>query len=160
MGRVLGPYGVKGWIKIHPFSDRVDALASYARWWLERDGRWVECAVDDCERHGDHIVARIAGCDTREQAFLYRGAHVALPRAQLPPARSGEYYQTDLIGLRLKNRDGAELGTLVAFFENGAHPIMRVDTQRGEQLIPFIPTVVDGVDMDARVVWVDWGADW
>ena len=32
--------------------------------------------------------------------------------------------------------------------------------QGGERLLPFVATVVDGVDLDAGEVRVDWGADW
>lgn len=160
MGRILGPYGVKGWLKIQPYSDRVDALSAYSSWWLQRDERWVQSEVSECKRHGDHLVARLAGCETREQAFVYRGAQVALPRAVLPATPPGEYYQSDLLGFQLRNREDAVIGTLVEFLDNAVHPIMRVDSPRGETLVPFIPSVVDGVDVDAKLVWVDWGVDW
>jgi ribosomal 30S subunit maturation factor RimM len=34
MGRVSGPYGVKGWIKAKPYSESPEALLDHCRWWL------------------------------------------------------------------------------------------------------------------------------
>lgn len=160
MGRVLGPYGVKGWIKIEPYTERPDNLARYAEWWLHLRGNWREAKVAEIAVHGARIVARVAGCADREAAARYAGAEIAVKRESLPATAPDEIYQADLIGLEVVNRSGERLGRIEAVFNNGAHEVLRVRWDGGERLLPFIANVVERVDLDAGAVRVDWGADW
>ncbi len=160
MGRVLAPFGVRGWVKVQPFTEQPDALAGFARWWLEMSGEWRELEVAQCERHGDHLVARFEGCASPEEAVRYRGCEIAVPREALPEPGANLYYQADLIGLRVVNKAGEELGRIDAMLENGAHPVMLVRRDGGERLLPWVQPVVESVDLEAGEVRVDWGADW
>lgn len=164
MGRVLGSYGVRGWIKVEPFTERADGLAAYRNWWLGLGGEWREMTVAESASHGRHLVARLENCATREEAARFRGCEIALPREAMPKPGEGEFYRADLIGLRVVNRSGEELGGIAGWLDHGAHPVMRVrwesGERHGERLLPFVPKVVEQVDLEARVVRVDWEADW
>ncbi len=77
----------------------------------------------------------------------------------LPPVADGEFYWTDLEGMRVVNQDGLDLGVVDSLMDNGAHGILVVLGDR-ERLIPFVPAYVSDVDRDARRILVDWGADY
>jgi 16S rRNA processing protein RimM len=158
MGRVGAPHGVKGWVKV--LADSSPALARHARWWIGADGKWEEVDVADTALHGATLVARLAGCEDRDAAAQLRGRDVALPREMLPATGPGEYYWTDLIGLEVVNADGASLGTVTGLFSNGAHDVMRVSEGKCERLLPFVATVIRGVDLAGGRIDVEWGADW
>jgi 16S rRNA processing protein RimM len=165
MGRVLGPFGVKGWIKVQTFTGEPDSLGRFGEWWLGEADGWKPVIVQDWEVHAGHMVAKLAEYADREEAAALRGREIAVPRDRLPPAAEGEFYQADLVGLQVINRSDERLGAIERIFSNGAHAIMAV--RRGEEgaagaerLIPFIPQVVDKVDVTAGEVRVDWGADW
>jgi len=160
MGRVLGAYGVKGWVRIHPHTESPDGLARFREWWLESGGTWRPVQVAECSRHGSQLVARLEGYDSREQVAELRGCDVGVMRAAFPPAADDEVYQADVLGLRVVNRQGEELGRVEEMTDNGAHVVMRVRHAEGERLLPFVPGVVDKVDVAAGEVRVDWGADW
>ncbi len=160
MGRVLAPYGVRGWVKVEPFTEEPQALAHFGRWWLRSAGEWREVSVAECVPHGPRLVARFEGCSSPEQAARYRGSEIAVPRGELPEPGENRYYQADLIGLKVTNRAGEELGRIEAMLENGAHPVMVLRCERGERLLPWVPSVVEAIDLDSGVVRVDWGADW
>ena len=87
-----------------------------------------------------------------------RGKPVAVPRASLPAARSGEYYWADLIGLAVVNTGSEQLGSVVDVLQTGANDVLVVQGER-ERLIPFIATVIREVDPGAGMIRVDWGAD-
>ena len=79
----------------------------------------------------------------------------------LPALAEDEYYQADLVGMTVVNRDGEVLGAVVDFVESGAHPIVRVAGQDGgERLIPWVAQYIDRVDVAARRIDVDWPADY
>jgi 16S rRNA processing protein RimM len=160
MGRVLAAYGVKGWVKVEPFTGEADALARYRTWWLGKQGEWNEVAVAETARHGRHIVARFEGCVVPEEAVRFRGREIAVPREALPATAADEMYETDLLGLRVVNGSGEELGTVEGVLDNGVHRVLQVRWQGGQRLVPFLAHVVESIDLAAGELRVDWGADW
>lgn len=160
MGRVLAPYGVKGWIKVAPFTAAPDALTRFDRWWIGGPDGWEEAAVAEAVRHGANVVARLASCSDRDQAAMLRGREVALARESLPAAPQDEYYWADLVGLEVVNAESAPLGKVTELFSNGAHDVMRIGAGKDERLVPFVPAVVRKVDLAAGRIEVEWGSDW
>ena len=166
MGRVIAPHGVRGGIKVAPFSEAPDALLAHARWWIRpaRATSWRECRMSGGRMHAGALIATLEGIETREQAVELRGSEIGVPRAALPRAKKNEIYWADLEGLEVRNREGAVLGVVEEVVTHGAHPIlcvMRAAGPRGaERLIPFVAAIVDRVDIDAKRIDVDWGEDY
>jgi 16S rRNA processing protein RimM len=158
MGRVGAPFGIRGWIKVQPFTRTVDGLLEHPAWWLGRDGRWGKRKVEGGAVHGRSLIAKLEGCDDRKAAASLKGLDVAIPRSDLPANADGEYYWSDLIGLQVGNREGVALGRVVRLIETGASPVLVVDGAR-ERLIPFAQPVVVSVDVAGGTLTVDWGAD-
>lgn len=164
MGRIAAPYGIKGWVKVQPFTDRRDGLCAYRTWWLARGDEWREMEVLECAVHGASVIARLAGCDVREAAAKFRGADVGVPRASLPAAGEDEYYWSDLIGLEVVTLSGELLGKVSGLQSNGVHDLMQVagepQAAGTERLVPFVAHVVREVSLAEGRIVVDWGVDW
>lgn len=166
MGRISAPFGIKGWVRIQPYTESADGLKRYRKWWIgdtESAGGWQEYAVERTQLQGANLTAKLAGCDDRDAASVFRGRVVAVPRDEFPQAREGEYYWSDLIGLRVRNLQGLDFGVVEAMLETGANDVLVVrggSEQDPERLIPFIAEVVTKVDCAAGVIEVDWGADY
>lgn len=159
MGRVAAPYGVKGWIKIQPYTETPDSLTFYSSWWVDTESGWREIAVIQVRPQGKTVVAKLEGVEDRAAAQSIKGASIGLKRRQLPQAKHGQYYWADLVGLQVVNLDGAELGTVKNLFATGANDVLRVLGER-ERLIPFIPQVVREVNLGEGLMRVDWGLDY
>lgn len=155
MGRVAGSYGVRGWVKVAPGGGAIDALAGAGTWWIGGQAY----AVAEAKVHVATVVAKLAGIGSREQALALKGSRVLLERAALPEPGDGRYYLADLVGLEVVNVQGAALGVVKGFFTNSAQDVMEVAGDR-LRLMPWVPAVVKGVDMNNRRIEVDWGADW
>ena len=153
MGRVAGSYGVRGWVKVAPEGGAEAGLAAAKEWWIGE----AAYEVSGAKIHGATIVAKLAGIETREQALALKGSRVALPRAALPDVQDGRYYLADLLGLEVVNERGEVLGAVTRTYSNGAHDV--IETSAG-RLIPWVAAVVKEVDLPARRVTVEWGADW
>lgn len=164
MARVLGPYGIQGWIKARPYTASIAALLDYTTWWLApaRDAdAWQEFAVRSARQHGDTLVAALDGVADREAALQWRGAWVAVPRSALPSPKAGEFYWSDLVGLAVVNRAAEALGRVKKVLETGAHPVLQVESEDGgERLIPVVAAYVDAIDPAAGRIMVDWPADY
>jgi 16S rRNA processing protein RimM len=165
MGQVLLPYGVRGWIKVRPFTEAPATLLDHAAWWVDAGGRdgWKRYEMRTGRVHSDTLLAELAGVETREAALALKGRDIAVPRSALPAARAGEIYWADLVGLAVVNSEGTALGCVAGVTEHGAHPLLRVARPAGEtgpeRLIPYVPAHVVAVDLAGRRVDVDWSAE-
>jgi 16S rRNA processing protein RimM len=163
MGRILGPYGIKGWLKARPYTAAPDALLDYDRWWLAAQGgqeAWKEFSVVSARIHADTLLVEFEGLTDRESSALWRGALLGVPRAKLPKLRKGEMYWADLIGFAVVNRGGERLGTVAGVLDTAAHAVLRVAGEDGrERLIPLVPAYLDAIEAEVRRVQVDWQLD-
>jgi len=159
MGRIVGPFGLQGWLKVNPFTESPEGLARFDRWVLRlRDG-WHEMSLEDFAMHSKGPVAKFAGCDDREAADRMRGADVAIPREAMGDADEGRLYRVDLVGLEVADATGTVLGRVEGFFDTGETGVMVVSGTR-ERMIPFIADYVKSVDREAGRITVDWKADY
>lgn len=159
MGRIAAPFGVKGWVKVQPFSEDPDALIDFESWRIGRGDQQAHYSVEVVQDHGNALVAKLAGIDDRDAAFALRGLEVSVARSELPPPEENEFYWSDLIGLKAVNREGIELGRVDSLMETGAHDVLVVKGAR-EHLIPFVAAFVGKVDLAGGTIEVDWGEDY
>lgn len=163
MGRIAAPHGVQGAVKVRPGSADPASLLDHRTWWLRSlpEGTWSPRRVLAARAHGAMMVAELDGIATRDAASALRGVEVGVPRESLPPLAAGEHYQSDLIGMMVVNREGIALGRVAGFVESGAHPIVRIAADGGiERLIPWVASHIDGIDVAARRIDVDWPAEY
>lgn len=167
VGRISGVYGVKGWVKVHSDTDPREAITDYRPWYLQQgasnDGRWREVRVEAGRRQAKTVIAKIEGYDDRDAALLLTGAIIGIDPAQLPALPENEYYWRDLIGLRVINTEGVDLGIVRELRETGANDVLIVRSESGdrrERLIPWTPghAVVE-VDLQQDRLLVDWDED-
>ena len=159
MGRVSAPHGIKGWIKVQPFTQEIDGLLAYPDWWFARDGEWRQFRVAESAVHGAMVLARLEGCTDREAAAALKGDEVAVPRRLLPENRAGEYYWSDLLGMEVLNRHGERLGRVAKVLETGANNVLVLEGEK-ERLLPFVDSVILSVDVAGRRLSVDWELDY
>lgn len=159
MGRIVGPFGVQGWLKVKPFTEFPDSLGEFDAWVVSGPGGWQVRALEGFEVHSKGPVGKIAGCDDRDAAERLRDRDVAVPREALGEADEGTLYQVDLVGLEVVEEGGGALGRVESFFETGETSVMVVRGER-ERLIPFVPDFVKAVDREAGRITVDWKEDY
>ena len=165
LGKVVGPYGLKGAVKVHPFADDPLAWAKLSYWWVGKDAnapdQWQQTRLIRCKAHGDVLIAELECLPDRNASEAAHGMLVGVPYADLPAVAKDEYYWADLLGLSVINTHEVVLGQVLGLLETPANDVLRVgDGEEKERLLPFVVTVVLDVDLKARVIRVDWEADW
>ena len=156
MGRIVGSFGLQGWVKVKFFTESPDSLGQYAAWQVKTREGWKTYELEAFEVHSKGPVAKLAGCADRDTADALRGAEVAVPREALGEAEQGSLYWVDLVGLEVVQESGESLGTIEGLFEAGDTSVMVVRKAGRETMIPFVPAYVKAVDREARRVTVDW----
>lgn len=154
LGRITGVHGIKGWVKIHSYTDPREAIFDYEPWFVGKMAKIVK--VLESNSSGRYLLAKLQGVTSREEAEAMAGQDIAVERSALPPLDESEFYWTDLVGLAVVNRDGTPLGTIQEMLATGANDVMVVRGER-ERLIPFVmDRYVSQVDLEQGTVTVDW----
>jgi 16S rRNA processing protein RimM len=159
MGRILAPYGVKGWVRVVTFTETPENLLAYSPWHLMLNGRWQVAEVLDGREHGKGLVVHLAGCDDRDTAAGYSGTDIGVYRSQLPAPEADEYYWSDLVGLQVFTLQDTLLGVVDHLLETGANDVLVIRGER-EHLVPFVrEQVIKSIDLETGVIRVDWDPD-
>jgi 16S rRNA processing protein RimM len=156
VGRFGPPFGVKGWLNVISYTDPVTNLGDYRPWFVERNGEWIPLTVDQLKPHRNGFVAQVDGIDDRDVALRYSGKSIGVEDETLPDAGEDEFYWKDLVGLAVEDRTGTVLGEVSGLMETGANDVIVVRSASGEVLIPFVRHVVLTVDLERRLIVVDW----
>lgn len=161
MGRVAAAHGVRGWIKVQPFTEYLDSLLDYPVWWIaaSENATWREVKVVQTEAHHKTLAALLPDCPDRTAAEKLKGWLIAVPRASLPEPDADEYYWSDLIGSTVVNLEGVTFGQVINLMETGANDVLLIKGEHGDVLIPFVKAVVGQVDLKLKTIQVDWQLD-
>lgn len=168
LGRITAPYGVKGWLRLHPFGDEPERWREIRHWWLGRDDQdfsgWKSWPLQMLRQQGNGWVVKLTGIEDRDGAEQMVGQFVGAPRNALPATEQDEFYWADLVGLTVVNERQETLGRVTELIESGAHAVVVVQEGEGtkaqQRLLPFVAQVVREVDLPAGVMRVAWERDW
>ncbi|MDH5552283.1 MAG: ribosome maturation factor RimM [Nitrosomonas sp.] len=168
MGHITGAFGIRGWIKVSPYTEAIDSLLDYSSWWLRRnDDEWHKVEITDGQAAGNALTAKLKECADRNEAAKYKGMQIAIPRDQFPDLSENDeesYYWSDLIGSEVINIQGEKLGKVTGLLETGANDVLVVhdagSSSKKERLIPYIEPVIKEIDLASSRIIVDWGSDY
>lgn len=159
LGRVSGVYGVRGWFRVFSYTEPREAILNYRNWLLKDGEDWREARLDQGKKHGKSVIACIAGVTERDAAAGLIGTDIAVAREDMPKLTPGEYYWHDLEGMKVVDTSGRVLGKVSHLLATGANDVLVVQGEQ-ETLVPFvIDEVIKDVDVELRVISIDWEWD-
>ncbi len=149
---IAGAFGVKGEVKLKPFTEIPEDCLGYGP--LMNEHGAVIFTVQSWHFAGKMIAIRAANVTTREQAEALKSTKLYVPAANLPPPEEDEFYYRDLIGLSVKTQAGQNAGKIIAVHEFGAGDMIEIMPKDGASYYhPFTKAAVPKVDIKAgRVI--------
>lgn len=157
LGRIRGPHGVRGWLRVQTFTEERETLLRHPRWLVGSGNDFREYRLEKGQGHGSGLLVSLEGVSGRDDAEALRNRDVAVWRDALPELPEDEFYWSDLEGLEVLTVKGVRLGVVERLFETGANDVMVVRGEDRERLIPFVmDEVVRRVDLSAGCLEVDW----
>ncbi|MBU6953749.1 ribosome maturation factor RimM [Hahella sp. HN01] len=166
IGKIVGVYGVKGWLKVHSFTSPPENMLRYANWELVReDGNRSGAKLRSGKPQGKGIVIALAGVDDRDMAKNYVGCQIEIESSELPVLEEGEFYWRQLEGLTVVTSEGVNIGRVSHLIETGANDVLVVagsaeSIDKRERLIPYLPgQFIENIDLDKNLMVVDWDPD-
>jgi len=150
-GRAVNTHGVRGELKIEPWTDSPAFLTRFKRMTVGN----TEYAVEKARVHGKFVLVKLEGVDSVEAAESMKTQSVYIRRedAHLP---SGTVFLADLIGCEVFDlRLNRVIGRLEELLSLPAGDIYRVVSQEGEVLIPARSEFQRGAEPENRRLLVE-----
>lgn len=164
LGRIVGAFGIGGWLKIESYTDPPGNILNYSMWQVGQQDAWRTVKQIGGRVTAKGVQAALENISDRTAAERLRGELIAVDRDELPAPKAGEYYWDDLLGLDAYSPSGERLGRIDAIRAMPAHPLLAIvgqrDGKRVEHLVPLVKQRLLTVDLDARRATVDWESDW
>lgn len=148
VGRVAGAWGIRGHVKIQPFTDSAERFAPGAEVYLDDGATAVE--VESARPHRAGLVARLSGVSDRNAAESLAGALLTVPEDSLETLPEGVYYHFQLIGMAVSAEDGEALGEIAEILETPGNDVYVVRKEGARDLlIPALKEVALEIDVPA-----------
>ncbi len=155
IGKLASPFGVNGWLNCYSYTDPQERLFHYSPLFLQHQKKLLSIVISEFKKQGDHWTIRLENCHDRDEARRYVHSLFVVDRSQLPVLKKGEYYWTDLEGLKVFNTQGKYLGEIDYLFGTGSNDVMVVKGEK-EYLIPYQKKIIECIDLKTGKIIVDW----
>ena len=143
-GKIVGTHGVKGMVRVKPWSDSGEFLTEFKYFYLDSNGEEKLEALK-IQPHGGVVIMALKGVETIEEAEKLRNKVLFINRsdAHLP---EGRYFIDDLIGCSVYDADSGKVyGTVSDISKTGANDVWHISSNGKEYLLPAIDEVVISV---------------
>ena len=155
IGQIVNTFGIKGMVKIKPFTDDITRFDRLKKVYVETKKVKKEYEIEEVKYHKDMVLIKFKGIDKVEDAELLRNSYLKVDRKDEPELEEGTYYIVDLLGLDVFSDDGAHLGKLDDIFNTGSNDIYVVKDELGKQLLlPAISDVIKDINIEEKKIIV------
>ena len=135
-GKIVNTHGIRGEVKIQPWADSPEVLCALPVLYLDGQPR----AIRSARVHKGNVIALLEGVSDVDQAMLLKNKVVWLNRDDLR-LPEGTFFLADLIGLRVVDEEGQELGILNEVLSPSRQQVYVVKGDR-ELMIPAVPQFI------------------
>ncbi len=152
VGRILRAWGIRGDVKIAPFTDRPEDFEQYRSVMVGPQRQRFD--VKSFRPYQGNWLLHLNGVESRNDAEALHGQEILIEVAQRQ-RQEGEFFAREVIGLKVRTTDGEDLGEVVEILVTGANDVYVVKGPRGEVLLPARVEVIKGIDVEAAVMTVE-----
>ena len=154
VGKILRPHGIRGALVVEALTDWPERFAPGSRMLLEQGpSDYREVTVVTGGPHKGRLLVALEGVSDIESAEKLRGKYLMIPACDASPLAEGEYWAHDLIGMKLEDKAGDELGEVADVLCREAQDMLVAEAPDGSEFsVPLVTEFIKKIDMEKRVI--------
>lgn len=155
VGQIVNTFGVKGMIKVKPFTDDVQRFEELKKVYICKKEKLEEVEIEEVKYHKDMVLLKIKGIEDLNEAEKIKGLYLKIDRKNAKKLPKDTYFIADLLGLEVYSDKEEFLGKVDDIFKTGANDVYVVKDEKGKQfLLPGIPEVIKEIDLEKEKIIV------
>ena len=148
VGQIVNYYGIKGFLKVVPFTDDITRFDDLKKIYIEKNKKLEEKEIEEVKYHKHLVLLKIKGIDDINDTEQYKNCIIKIDRKDAVELPEDTYFITDMIGINVYTEENELLGTLVDIFPTGSNDVYVVKDELGKQvLLPAIGEVIKDVNV-------------
>ena len=155
VGIITSTHGVRGEVKVYPTTDDPGRFRRLREVVLDTGREKLNLEIEGVKFFKQFVILKFKGLDNINDIEKYRQKSLYVTRKNAVRLQRDEYFIADLIGLKVQDEDGAELGTVKDVIETGANDVYEVEMADGRSLLlPAIKQCILNVDVENGMMQV------
>ena len=149
VGIITSTHGVRGEVKVYPTTDDPRRFRRLKEVVLDTGKEKMNLEIEGVKFFKQFVILKFKGLDNINDIEQYRQKRLYVTRKNAVRLQRDEYFIADLIGLKVQDEDGKELGTVKDVIETGANDVYEVEMADGKSLLlPAIKQCILNVDVE------------
>ena len=155
IGQIVNTFGIKGMVKIKPFTDDITRFDNLKKVYVETNKEKKQYQIEEVKYHKEMVLIKFKEVNKLEEAEMLRNSYLMVDRKNEPELEKGTYYIVDLLGIDVYSEEGKLLGKLEDIYNYGSSDIYVVKNELGKQLLlPAISDVIKEINLDEKRIVV------
>lgn len=157
IGQIVNTYGIKGFVKVVPFTDDVTRFEKLKSVYIDIKGNLKEYTIEEVKYSKNVVLVKFKEIPDINEAEKYRNYYLKIDRKDAIKLPKDTYFIADLIGLEVYVQDTNELlGKVDDIYSTGSNDIYVVKDELGKQvLLPGTKEVIKLVDLENGKIFVN-----
>ena len=154
MGKIVNTHGVKGELKLYPYSDDLDKFEDFEYFYVEGEGK-TKYLIESTRVHKNMVLFKFKGYDDINKVLSFVNKNVYIERKDVEDDSEGHYI-VDLIGCDIFDDKGEHLGVLVDVLQNSAQDLYEIKLKATGQkfYLPVVDEFVKTIDIKTKKIVV------
>ncbi len=153
LGKIIKPFGYKGEVVLFLDVDDMQTYKDLPYVYIEINKRLIKYDIDSFRFHGNKVVVTFQDVRADEVSTLI-GKEMYLPLEFLPKLEGNQFYFHEVIDFEVIDKEKGNIGTIAEIIDNTTQPIMSIDFNGKEILMPLIDEILDKVDRENRKMYI------
>ena len=155
IGKIVNTFGIKGELKIKSYSDFDELRYKKGNTvYVLEDGKYLPFITASFRSHKGFSLVSFKDMQDINLVEQYKECEIYIDQESRKPLKEGEYYRSELRGLKAADENGTAIGTVIDIEETlGANNYLRIEKEDGgEALIPYVPAFIKEVNIDEKTI--------
>lgn len=155
-GIITSTHGLKGEVKVFPQVDDPGRFSLFGDVFLKIRGKFIPARIENVKFFKKMVILKFEGIDDINDVIAYRQAEIWAKRSEIAELKDNQYFDVDLVGLKVLDKNEKELGTLKKILHASGNDVYSVETPEGKEiLIPAVRQFILEVDPEGGKIITD-----
>jgi 16S rRNA processing protein RimM len=154
LGKIVKPFSFKGELVLFFDVDDIENYIDLEFVYLEIKDKLIKYEINNLRLQGNKMVCQFKDV-TKEESNMLIGKEMYLPLEFLPKLSGNKFYFHEVIGFNVQDKEKGNIGVIKEIYDNTVQPIMSIDDNGKEILIPIINNVVKNVDRENKLISIE-----